>query len=393
MSLRVAMISLHTSPGAAPGAGDVGGMNVVIRQLSTELARLGCAVEIITRRTDPEAPASTELEAGVLLRHLDAGPARVLPKSEHEALVPEFAEQLGTLARFDLVHAHHWYSGLAARDAAAGWGAPLVQSMHSIAAAPHTPLSAGERPESPGRLAAEEALAAQADGLHAVSTAERDILVDRLGADPGRVEVIPPGVDTRQFRPDRAAHHGSEYLLMAARLEPLKGADLAIETLARLDPALARELIICGGATSGFDDYVSGLRDLVAERGLGERVQFVGARDRDDLARLMAGARLFLNPSHSETYGLTALEASASGVPVVAAAAGGLVEAVRDGETGLVLHSHDPQVWADAVTGLLRDPAEARRLADGALAHARRHTWALMAQRTLAGYRSLLARP
>src|SRR5699024_11245053 len=108
-------------------------------------------------------------------------------------------------------------------------------------------------------------------------------------------------------------------------------------------------------------------------RGLGERVRFVGARDRDELARLMAGARLLLIPAHSETYGLTALEAAACGVPVVASAAGGLVEAVRHGETGLVLDSRDPQDWADAVTGLLRDPDQVRRLGVGGLEHARAH--------------------
>ena len=384
------MISVHTSPGGAPGAGDVGGMNVVIRQLSRELGRLGVDVEILTRRIDPEAPASIELDPGVRLRHFTAGPVEVLPKSAHEGLVPAFADALGALPGYDLVHAHHWYSGLAAREAAARWGAPLVQSLHSIAAAPHTPLSAGERPESPGRLAAEKVLAGQADELHAVSSAERDTIVDRLGSDPARVQVIPPGVDTDQFRRERAGQPGPDYLLVAARLEPLKGVDLAIETFGRIEPSLVGELIICGGATSGFDAYVDDLHQLVAERGLGERVRFVGARDRDQLADLMAGARLVLNPSHSETYGLTALEASACGVPVVASAAGGLVEAVRDGETGLVLRTRDPQAWADAVTGLLRDPAEARRLGAGGLEHAKQHTWDRMARRTLAAYRSLL---
>ena len=197
-------------------------------------------------------------------------------------------------------------------------------------------------------------------------------------------------MDTDQFCRERAGQPGPDYLLVAARLEPLKGVDLAIETFGRIEPSLVGELIICGGATSGFDAYVDDLHQLVAERGLGERVRFVGARDRDQLADLMAGARLVLNPSHSETYGLTALEASACGVPVVASAAGGLVEAVRDGETGLVLRTRDPQAWADAVTGLLRDPAEARRLGAGGLEHARQHTWDRMARRTLAAYRSLL---
>src|SRR5690625_6769401 len=107
------MVSLHRAPGASPVAGGVGRMNVVIRQLSGELARLGCAVEILSRRTDPGAPESTELDPGVRLRNLDAGPARMLPKNAHEALVPEFAAVLRGLPGYELVHAHQWYSGLA----------------------------------------------------------------------------------------------------------------------------------------------------------------------------------------------------------------------------------------------------------------------------------------
>src|SRR5699024_12806609 len=122
-----------------------------------------------------------------------------------------------------------------------------------------------------------------------------------------------------------------------------EGADLAIETFAGIGPALVGELIVCGAATSGFEDYVTELHHVVADRGLGERVRFVGARDRDELAQLIAGARLFLNPSHSETYGLTALEAAACAVPVVASAAGGLVVAVRHCEIVRVLVSRDLQ--------------------------------------------------
>ncbi|SED99701.1 glycosyltransferase [Ruania alba] len=390
MPLRVAMVSLHTSPGADPGAGDVGGMNVVIRHLAGELAALGCEIDILTRRTDPAAPTVVELAAGVRLRHLDAGPAQVRPKSEHEAYIHEFGDAMSTCGGYDLIHAHHWFSGLAALDVARAWGTGMVQSFHSIAAAPESALAEGERPESPGRMVGEARLAREANALLAVSSAERRTIVDRLGAAPDRVTVVRPGVDVTQFHPAGERESGAGYLLAAARLEPLKGIDLAIEAVAGLDPQVAPELVICGGATSGFEDYPDQLHQLVAARGLSGRVRFLGPCSRDELAALMRGARIFLNPSHSETYGLTALEAAASGVPVVAAESGGLVEAVRHGETGLLLHTRDPDAWTGALQALLTDPARVARLARGGRAHAEQHTWAQMAQRTLAVYQQLI---
>ncbi|WP_235019962.1 glycosyltransferase [Ruania rhizosphaerae] len=396
---RIALLSLHTSPGARPGAGDVGGMNVVIRELAKELARHGCAVDVITRRTDPHEPEVRELDPGVQLRVVTAGPREVRPKREHEAFVPAFAAALAAGPRYDVVHAHHWYSGLAAEPAVARWGVPLVQSFHSIAAPAHTDLTEGERPESPGRLAAEAHLAERADALLAVSAAERRTIIERLGAAADRVHVVPPGVDTEQFHPmtprpevGRSRGSGPGYLLVAARLEPLKGVELAIKTLALLDRDTRPDLVICGGATAGYDDYVASLHTLVAERGLEDRVRFLEPQDRSELAALMREATLVLNPSHSETYGLTALEAAASGVPVVVAASGGLVEAVRDDETGRILDSRDPRDWADVVGGLLADPAARERMGAAGRAHAEEHTWGRMAEGSLAVYESVLGR-
>ncbi|UFU08382.1 glycosyltransferase [Ruania halotolerans] len=368
-------------------------MNVVIRHLACELARLGCQIDIFTRRTDPTAPAQVSLGERVHVHHLDAGPAQVRPKSEHEEFIGEFTAAMSAYGPYDLTHAHHWFSGLAALKVAGTWRSCVVQSFHSIAAAPGTPLGEGERPESPGRMAAEARLAREAAALLAVSAAERRTIIDRLGASPERTTVVSPGVDVEEFHPAAESgdpQPGSGYLLAAARLEPLKGIDLAIEAVAGLDPQVAPELVICGGATSGFEDYPDQLRELVEARGVSGRVRFVGPRTRAELAQLMRGARLFLNPSHSETYGLTALEASASGVPVVASAAGGLVEAVRHEETGLVLESREPREWTDAIDALLRDPARATALGRGGRAHAERHTWAQMAQRTLRVYQDLV---
>src|SRR5690606_36043188 len=138
----------------------------------------------------------------------------------------------------DLVHTEHWYSGLAAINLARELGVPLVHSFHSIAAAVEAPLAEGERPEAPGRLAGERMLAEQADLIVTVSQAERATVIERLGGDADRVEVVAPGVDTRNFRPSTQSEReelrawisngGRHEVLVAGRLDPLKRFDLAI---------------------------------------------------------------------------------------------------------------------------------------------------------------------
>ena len=179
-------------------------MNVVVLAQAAELAHLGHRVRLITRRSDPAQPNEVEIEPGLTVHHLDAGPARLLAKGEHEALIEPFGEALRAHLEdhpTDLLHAEHWYSGLAALPSARELGIPLVQSYHSIAAAEDTPLGHGERPEAPGRLAGERRLAHEADLIITVSEAEKRTVVERLGGAPDRVRVVWPGVNTRLFRP------------------------------------------------------------------------------------------------------------------------------------------------------------------------------------------------
>src|SRR5690606_16571419 len=123
--------------------------------------------------------------------------------------IAPFGAQLPGLPRPDVVHSHHWFSGAAALPVARRWGVPHVQSFHSIAADPTTPLAHGERPESPGRLAGEAMLARDSDLVVAVSRAEAATVTERLGG--SRVALAPPGVDTVLFHP--AADDGGYVLV------------------------------------------------------------------------------------------------------------------------------------------------------------------------------------
>lgn len=385
------MVSLHTSPDDDPGTGDVGGMNVAVRSTALALAAQGHVVEILTRRTDPGSPAAHDLAPGVTIRHLDAGPAERRIKGDHEAYIAEFAQSLQALGPYDVVHSHHWFSGEAALDFARRRGIPHVQSFHSIAADPSTPLSDGERPESPGRMLGERHLAQASDAVIGVSAAERETVLTRLGASPAHVVVVTPGVDADLFTPATtpAVHPG--YIVAAARLEPLKGLDLAIEAIAALADGIRPELVIAGGPTTGHDEYPADLCDHARAHGLAGGIRFLGPQSREDLAELLRGARMLIVPSHSETYGLVALEAAASGIPVVATASGGLIEAVDDGVTGLLVDSRNPAAWTDAVSRLLEDDALAARLGTAGRARAEHFTWDRTAAATAEVYTRLLS--
>lgn len=397
--LKLLFVSMHTSPAEAPGAGDAGGMNVVESAQARALADLGHTVELVTRRTSPDQPDLEELADRVWLRHLDAGPARPLAKSEIDAHIDEFAAGLERLPRPDLVHSHHWMSGMAALDAAAAWGVPHVQSYHSVAALPGSPLSDGEPPESPGRVAGEALLARRSDAIVAVSTAEARTVVERCGADPARVLVIPPGVDLDEFRPAAPSEErpacpwcGSRagYVLMAARLQPLKGADLAIRALAQVPVGMRPDLMIAGDISADFADYRTEVERLIEGLGMRDHVHFVGAQSRPDLARLMRHSQALLVPSHSETFGLVALEGAASGVPVLASSTGGLREVVVHEETGYLMHDREPSSWGTTLIRLLVDEPLRQRMGTIARIHARRFAWPDIAARLASSYEGLI---
>ncbi len=396
------MVSMHTSPYETPGSGDAGGMNVVERHTADALAAIGVQVEIITRRSDPAQPDTVQLAEGVVLHHVDAGPVAKIAKSEIDQYVDEFRAGMARLGPYDVVHSHHWMSGMAGLPLAREWGVPHVQSYHSVAARPGDYLSEGEPPESPNRVAGEAWLATESDLVVAISAAEARTVVERCGADPNRVVIIPPGVDGTLFRPRAAGEPkwtwphekgpacAKGYVLFAARLQPLKGPDLAIAALAQVPADLRPHLVVAGEVSKDFAAYADELRAMVDRLGLSDYVTFTGPQTRDRLAEMLRGALLCLVPSHSETFGLIALESAASGTPVIASAAGGLREAVVHGETGQLMDSRLAADWASAMIRLLADPDLLARMGVVARIHARRFSWGATATLLASAYAKLL---
>jgi D-inositol-3-phosphate glycosyltransferase len=302
---------------------------------------------------------------------------------------------------YDVLHSHYWLSGWVARLARERWDAPVVHSFHTLGRVKNATLPDGDRPEPPTRLAGEERVAATADCLVAPTPTEARQLVELYGAAPGKVRIVAPGVDLARFRPgDRQAARASlgvrarHVLAFAGRLQPLKAPDVAVRALAvlaRQRPDLDLELLIAGGASGDGDRDAPHLARLAWAEGVGERVRFLPPQPHERLATLFRAADLVMVPSHSESYGLVALEAQACGTPVIAARVGGLVHTVGDGTTGLLVDRHDPEAYAAAVAALLDSPRRLAAMEAAAARFAGAHGWDRTASRLLDVYADLAA--
>jgi D-inositol-3-phosphate glycosyltransferase len=287
-----------------------------------------------------------------------------------------------------------------ARLARERWDSPVAHSFHTLGRVKNLSLAAGDRPEPPTRLAGEERVVAAADRLLAPTPAEARQLVELYGAAPARVRIVPHGVDRSRFHPgDRQAARAAlgvahrHVLAFVGRLQPLKAPDVAVLTLAALRrsrPDLDVELLVVGGASGNGDDQPARLARLAAEAGVGDRVRFLAPRPHHRLATIYRAADLVLMPSWSESFGLVALEAQACGTPVVAAGVGGLLHAVGDGTTGVLLADHQPEAWAATVARLLSSPRRLAAMGAAAARFAGAHGWDRSAARLLRVYEELV---
>ncbi len=389
---RVAMLSVHTSPLDPPGTGDAGGLNVYVVETARRLAARGTEVEIFTRATDGSLPETVRLGPGILVHHVMAGPYEGLAKDDLPGQLCAFAAGVMRTAAgrperwYDVVHSHYWLSGQVGWLAADRWNVPLVHTMHTMARVKNALLADGDRAEPPGREIGEAQVVEAASVLVANTAQEAGDLVSLYDADPAKVQVVPPGVDLDLFRPgDQASSRravglpeGALVVVFVGRIQPLKAPDVLIRAaseMIRRDPTLRERLVIgvLGGPSGSGLERPRALQELTAELGLTDVVRFVPPVARTELADWYRAADVVAVPSYNESFGLVAVEALASGTPVVAAAVGGLPVAVGDG--GVLVDGHDPERWADEIGALLADDDRRHALGRAAVQHASGFGW------------------
>lgn len=397
---RVAVLAVHTSPLAQPGTGDAGGMNVYVLQSALHLARRGIEVEIFTRATDSADPSVVRVVPGVLVRNVVAGPFEGLDKYDLPTQLCAFAagvlraEAAHEPGYYDVVHSHYWLSGQVGWLASERWAVPLVHTAHTLAAVKNAALADGDMPEPPLRTVGEQQVVDEADRLIVNTDDEAKQLISIHDADPARIDVVHPGVDLDVFcSGDRRAARAKlgfpldgHVVAFVGRIQPLKAPDVALRAVAKL-PGV--RIVVAGGPSGSGLASPGGLVRLADELGITERVNFLPPQSRTDLATLFQAVDLVAVPSYSESFGLVALEAQACGIPVVAAAVGGLPVAVRDGITGTLVSGHEVGLWADAIDRLLRLSAgpQAQAMSRAAAEHAATFSWENTTDALLASYR------
>ncbi len=401
---RVAMLSVHTSPLDQPGTGDGGGLNVYVLQAARRLVERGVEVDLFTRRTRASQPRRVELAPGLVLHHVTAGHVGPVPKEELPSILCAFVLAMRrhpTAESHDLLHANYWLSGWVGRRLAEAWDIPLVTTFHTLGALKNATLAPGDQAEPALRLLAERRIAHASDRITAMGCDEAGVLHRALGVSGARIDVVPAGVDTQIFRPDGPVgapdlppslrHEGERLLLFAGRLQPLKGPDVAIKTLAHLLEAGHDARLVVVGGTSGTGSgrsTPSHLRELAEGLGVNHAITLLPARPHCDLAALYRAADVVLVPSRSETFGLVALEAQACGTPVVAAAVGGLKGIVGAG--GTLVEGHDPADHARAVAAYLDDPDLVARAGAAGVDTAKASSWEGTVDRLLEVYGGVL---
>jgi D-inositol-3-phosphate glycosyltransferase len=390
---RLAVLSLHTSPLAQPGTGDGGGMNVYVRELTSALARSGVSCDVFTRAWSPDLPPVVEVEPGLRVHHVPAGPLHAVAKEALPTVVDEFTDRVLESMRaapdhpYTSVHANYWLSGLSGHVIKHELNLPLVCTFHTLDRVKAESMPEEVEADMPHRRAEAEAdIIECSDAVLASCSVEADQIASLYGGDPGRIRIVPPGVDHAFFgpghRPQARRALGlpldGRLLLFVGRIQPLKGADVAVETLAELldgDGEPYRLVVVGGPSGPHGEKALQGLVDLADARGVRDQVHFVDPQPHELLSSYYRAADVCLVPSRSESFGLVALEAAACGTPVVASAVGGLTTLVDHGHTGFLVDEPDAVAYAAAVRRVFDAPLAAERLSTASVLRARLYTW------------------
>jgi glycosyltransferase involved in cell wall biosynthesis len=278
-------------------------------------------------------------------------------------------------------------SGIATQLAARHNKVPNVQTFHALGVVKrrHQGLDDSSPKE---RLRLEAAVAKEATWVAATCTDEIFELI-RMGRSRSRMSVVPCGVDAEKFTPvGPTADRGDRpRIVSVGRLVPRKGFDTMIRALPAIRDA---ELVIAGGpplAGLAADPEARRLRALAEQLGVGDRVHLMGALRHEDMPALFRSADLVACTPWYEPFGIVPLEAMACGVPVIAAAVGGLTDTVVDDVTGRLVPPQDSVKCAEAANAILHDGFRARGLGASGRDRARsRYSWDRIALDTLRIY-------
>ncbi|HEY9846220.1 MAG TPA: glycosyltransferase family 1 protein [Candidatus Caenarcaniphilales bacterium] len=378
---RIALISVHGDPTVEIGKEEAGGQNVYVRHVGEALAQQGWQVDMFTRKVSPEQAFQVEHLPGCRTLRLTAGPEDFVPRDEIFEYLPEFVQQFLAFQKkqdrpYALVHTNYWLSSWVGMELKKHQPLIQVHTYHSLGAVkyqsvPNIPRIAATR------LAVEKTCLETANRIVATSPQEKEHMRS-LVSSQGAIDIIPCGTDVDRFgavprsqaRQKLNISPEAKVIFYVGRFDPRKGIETLVRAVSqsRLRSTGKLKLIIGGGSRPGQSDGIERdrIENLVAELGLGDFTEFPGRVNDDVLPLYYAAADVCVVPSHYEPFGLVAIEAMASGTPVVASDVGGLQFTVMPEVTGLLAPPKDEVAFAAAIDRILTDPDWQKQLGHAA---------------------------
>ena len=374
----------------------IGGISTHVYHLSRALVERGTSVRVITCDF-PNAP-SEEIIDGVSVSRVDSG--RV-PESNfllwiyhlNSQMISKTIELFET-ERFELIHAHDWVVGRAAVELKNRLGLPLISTIHA------TEIGRGGSLDGEYRRKVrdiERLLVEQSDGIICCSNYMLDHIQHVLGAVKTKIRVIPNGVEASRFNnghPPQLIPTGvsedRKTILYVGRIVREKGVFTLLDAFEKLRKRGKDVNLVLVGEGPLKED----LAKEVLQRKLNDRVKLAGFVDEKKLVSLYNSSDAFVLPSHFEPFGMVALEAMASRVPVVVSDVGGLSEIVEDGITGVKVPASDPSALAEGILRVLEDRELSEQLRENAYrAVQERYRWDMIAEKTIEAYGTRPAKP
>jgi D-inositol-3-phosphate glycosyltransferase len=402
--LKIALVSEHASPLAAPGSIDCGGQNVYVAHLANQLAQLGYLVDIFTRRDSPSQKPLVMWRPNIRVIHVPVGPAHYVPKEKIMPYMEAFARFVTRFVRrqktwYDVLHANFFMSGMVAQHVKKALGIPYVMTFHALGRVRR--IYQGITDAFPNsRIAIEESLMNDADRIIAECPQDQQDMELLYGAMPSRIDIVPCGFDPEELWPvphiarqQIGLDRNKFVVLQLGRIVPRKGIDNVIESIAVLRDSFGIEaqLLVVGGDTAdpnlSSSVELARLKELSARLKLKQQVFFTGQKPRSELRYYYSAADVFVTTPWYEPFGITPVEAMACATPVIGAAVGGIKSTVVDGHTGYLVPPKDPHAVAEKLALLHNDYAFARRMgAEGMRRAHERYTWRSVAERVAAVY-------
>ena len=379
--MKIALVSVHGDPRLQAGGKDAGGMNIYIREVVEKLSNSSVEVDVFTR----DHNRKNEIEghfSDINVNYIHAGD-NSLDKVGIFNHIDEFVEGVNDFKNknnksYDLIFAHYWLSGVASLRLKKLWNVPVVTTFHTIQEIKQEAFPFNH--DDPHRESQEKFISKNSDALVVWSKHEKNFIQSNYDVDSGKIFIIPPGVDLELFKPiskDKARKeikiaNDLKVILFVGRLERLKGLDTLLEALSMIEQEKIN-LLVVGGLYNISE--VSRLKKICNELNLSEKVHFIGSINRSDLNLYYSSSDICVLPSYYESFGLSALEAAACGIPVVASKKGGLSSIVIDKKTGYLLQWRCPGPFVEKLEILLKSKDLRESMGKNARQHAENLNW------------------